>query len=131
MIMKKVSWLLLGTVILVFSGCTRIVKMEPTSGPPGTPVFLEAAGIWGDPAGCTLKFDNKEICAPFHGSFTVPDDCRPGKHIVTLVDKVDWSEVNLIFPLLRWREGYAIFTVEDYGVGSEVDLATENAVSSR
>ena len=97
-------------------GCTRIVKMEPTSGPPGTPVYVRYNGTYGDPACHCLKWDNKKICDPFCGSFIVPavnNGGHAGKHKVTVVDKLDASEAFLVFPILRLRESSATFTVTE------------------
>lgn len=96
------------------SGCTRIIKMEPTSGPPGTPVWIKCCGTFGDPADLSLKWDGDPISNPFPGSFIVPavnQGGHPGKHNVLLVDNLDASEAFLIFPLFRIRHASATFTV--------------------
>jgi hypothetical protein len=106
--------IVLGMLAVAFSGCTHIDKIEPASGTPGQAVYLKCYGIFGDPAEQCLKWDGKEICNPFPGSFVVPSPekgGKPGKHTVTLVDKLDASEVFLIFPLLRLRQDSVQFTV--------------------
>ena len=99
------------SVIALLDGCTRIVKMEPCTGLPGTPVWIKSDGMWGNPDGQCIKWDGKTICRNFPGSFTVPGDCRPGKHKVTLVDNIDSSELFLVFPLFRLRHNSASFVV--------------------
>lgn len=99
------------TVFITMNGCTRIVKMQPTSGPPGTPVCLKCDGLWGSPTNYAVKWDGETICEPFSGTFVVPTDATPGEHKVTLVDKVDMAECNLIFPLIRLRHDTEIFTI--------------------
>jgi len=108
------SGITLVIVLALFSGCTRIVQMEPTSGPPGTPVYLKCCGMFGDPAAQSLKWDRKTLSCPFPGSFVVPavnQGGSKGKHTVTLVDNLDANEAFLIFPIFRWRQAYATFTV--------------------
>lgn len=113
--MKRNILLLLVLLIgLGISGCTRILKMEPTSGPPGTPVWVKCCGTFGDPAELSLKWDGNSISNPFPGSFIVPavsQGGEPGKHTVLLVDKLDASEAFLIFPIFRVRHATATFTV--------------------
>ncbi|MBN2210546.1 MAG: hypothetical protein JW709_04045 [Sedimentisphaerales bacterium] len=114
--MKRASTLLIVGLLLTVSGCTRIVKMEPTSGPPGTAVYIKYCGMFGDPAAQKLIWDGEVIRHPFPGSFVVPmpeDGGTPGKHTVTLVDDVDATEAFLIFPLLRIRHAQAKFIVTE------------------
>ena len=99
---------------LVSGGCTQIVKMEPTSGPPGTPVRVTCNGMWGDPSDQVLKWDNDSIRKPFPGFFTVPPVEKggtPGKHSITVIDNLDANEAFLIFPIFRWRMSTVHFTV--------------------
>ncbi len=99
---------------LVLGGCTKIMKMEPSSGPPGTPVWIKCCGTFGDPANLSLKWDGDSISNPFPGSFIVPAASHggePGKHKVMLVDNLDASEAFLIFPIFRLRHSTATFTV--------------------
>ena len=98
------------------SGCTQIVEMEPTSGPPGTPVYLKCSGMFGDPCGRTLKWDGQMLCDSFPGSFVVPavnQGGKPGKHRVTLVDDLDADEAFLIFPIVRLRHDTVTFRVTE------------------
>ena len=115
--MKRLfPYLALVTVLCLFSGCTRIVQMEPTSGPPGTPVYIKCCGIFGDPAAQSLKWDGKSLCDPFPGSFVVPavnQGGKPGKHRVTLIDNLDANEAFLLFPIFRWRQDSVTFTVTE------------------
>jgi hypothetical protein len=108
--------LLLGVLVLVVwvSGCTKIVQIEPTSGPPGTPVYVKSCNTFGDPAAITLKWDGDKLCDPFCGAFIVPavnDGGEPGKHRVTLIDNFDASEAFLIFPIFRLHHDTATFIV--------------------
>jgi hypothetical protein len=114
MIKKIVFFGVLGIMFIAVQGCTHIEKIEPCSGTPGQAVYLKCYGIFGDPSEQCLKWDGKEICNPFPGSFVVPrgeDGGKPGKHTVTLIDKLDASEVFLIFPLFRMRMDSVTFTV--------------------
>lgn len=112
--MKQLFLLLTAVVIFVFiNGCTRIASMEPTSGPPGTPVRIECTGMWGQPSDYCVKWDGKTIRDSFSGSFTVPNDCRVGKHTVTIWDNIDICEVCLIFPLFRLRHDSQRFVVTE------------------
>ena len=101
------------TVFIAGSGCTRIVKLEPSAGPAGSPVWVKTKGLWGSPCDFTLKWDGETICKPFSGSFTVPAVAQPGEHRITLVDKVDADEACLVFPLFRLRHSWATFTVTE------------------
>ena len=106
--------IILVLVLPFFAGCTRIVQMDPVSGPPGTPVYIKCCGMFGDPAEQSLKWDGKTISHPFPGSFVVPAANRggkEGKHTVTLVDNLDANEAFLLFPIFRWRWDSATFTV--------------------
>lgn len=114
--MRCASLLLIVGLLSISSGCTRIVKMEPTSGPPGTAVYVKCCGMFGDPAAQKIKWDGDTIGNPFPGSFVVPMPEKggtPGKHTVTLIDDVDATEAFLIFPLLRIRHAQANFIVTD------------------
>ena len=116
--MKHLHLLYLSPLILLSlaTGCTRIVKMEPSSGPPGTPVYIKCCGMFGDPAGQSLKWDGKTLSEPFPGSFVVPavgQGGQAGEHKVLLVDNLDASEAMLIFPLFRSRWHSATFTVTE------------------
>ena len=111
--MKKLAMLLL-VVVFLSAGCTKIVKMEPTSGPAGTPVYIKCSGMFGDPSSQSLRWDGKVIRSPFPGSFVIPAanaGAQPGRHKVTLVDDLDSSEAFLIFPIFRARRDSATFTV--------------------
>ena len=99
------------TGVLILGGCTQIAQMEPTSGPPGTPVYVKCGGMFGDPAEQSIKWDGKTLHNPFSGSFVVPADSEAGKHHVTLVDNLDASEAFLIFPIFRMRHDTETFTV--------------------
>ena len=106
--------LILLASLIISAGCTRIVEMEPTSGPPGTAVYIKCCGMFGDPAKQSLKWDGDVIRKPFPGSFVVPavnDGGTPGKHRVTLIDNLDASEVFLLFPLFRFHQDTTTFTV--------------------
>jgi len=113
--MKQVSLLLSGALVWVLlAGCTKIIQIEPTSGPPGTPVYIKTQNTFGDPAKITLKWDGNTLCDPFCGSFIVPavnDGGEPGKHRVTLIDNFDASEAFLIFPIFRLHRDSETFTV--------------------
>lgn len=113
--MKQFNVILAVVILfLVLPGCTRITEMKPTSGPPGTPVYLKCYGMFGDPAEVTLKWDGKTLCRPFCGSFVVPavnQGGQPGRHTVTLIDNLDASEAFLIFPIVRLRHAFTTFTV--------------------
>lgn len=101
-------------MMILVSGCTKIVKIEPTSGPPGTPVYVKTCNTFGDPTAITLKWDGKTLCDSFCGSFIVPavnNGGKPGKHKVTLVDNFDPSEAFLLFPIFRLHHDTATFTV--------------------
>ncbi len=112
--MKQVLIILtFATMLVGASGCTCIVEMEPKEGPPGTPVWIKTTGLWGDPGEYQLKWDGDVICEHFSGSFKVPDVCNIGKHKVTLVDKIDSSEICLIFPLARLRTSSKPFIVTE------------------
>lgn len=87
--------------------------MEPKSGPPGTPVWIKCSGMWGDPCAHAVKWDGKTISDPFPGSFTVPELCRPGKHTITLVDKIDTTELSMVVPIFRMRHDWATFEVTE------------------
>ena len=97
--------------LVAFSGCTRITKMDPTSGPAGSTIYLETTGVWGDPSEVYVKWDGEKISDPFPGSFTVPAVCAPGPHKVTLVDKIDVDEAFLWFSLFRRHRHSQTFTV--------------------
>lgn len=91
-----------------------MVEMHPTSGPPGTAVYVKCTGMFGDPAQQTLRWDGKTLCDPFSGSFTIPavdQGGEPGRHRVTLVDNLDDNEAFLIFPIFRIRQDSSVFTV--------------------
>ncbi len=113
--MKTVCLLLaVAMTLLVLPGCTKIVKMEPTSGPPGTPVYIKCCGMFGDPTAQRVLWDGKTVSAPFPGSFLVPaldKGGEIGKHRVTLVDELDASEAFLVFPIFRNRFSSATFEV--------------------
>jgi len=113
--MKHIHLGILAALMLsVFAGCTRIVKIEPTSGPPGTPVYIKCSGMFGDPCCRSLKWDGDTIKKPFPGSFCIPavdQGGDPGRHTVTLVDNLDASEAFLIFPIFRVRQDSVSFTV--------------------
>ena len=107
---------LLSIVVFValMPGCTKIVKIEPTSGPPGTPVYIKTCNTFGDPAAITLKWDGDTLCDPFCGAFIVPavnEGGDPGKHKVTLVDAFDASEAFLLFPIFRLHHDTVTFIV--------------------
>jgi hypothetical protein len=97
--------------LLIVGGCTCITKVEPRSGPAGTVVFVNTENMWGEPGKTCVKWDGKTICNSFSGSFTVPAVSGPGKHRITIVDKIDPAEACLIFPLLRIRHAMATFEV--------------------
>ena len=109
--------ILLLSIMLIcacLTGCTRIVRMEPASGPPGTPVQVTCSGMFGDPALQSLKWDGKVLTKHFPGSFVVPavnQGGKPGKHTVTIVDDLDGTEAFMMFPLFRLRHANATFTV--------------------
>jgi len=113
--MKRVSLFLSTLVVIAFmSGCAKIVSIEPTSGPPGTPVYIKTQNTFGDPAAITLKWDGDTLCDPFCGAFIVPavdEGGEPGKHKVTLIDDFDPAEGFLIFPIFRLHHDTATFTV--------------------
>ncbi len=112
--MKKL--VLVGSVIgllMIANGCTRIVKLSPQSGPPGTFVKMTYENTWGDPGTCTVYWDGKKICDPFIGCFTVPPSAKNGSHNVMLVDKLDASEAYLIFPVFRPRVAFSSFKVTE------------------
>ncbi len=102
--------------LFVMTGCTQVVEMSPKSGPPGTVVYVKCSGMFGDPSKQSVKWDGKTIKDPFPGSFTVPavdQGGSPGKHKVTIVDKLDDNEAFLIFPIFRGREASATFVVQE------------------
>ena len=114
LILKKVLLYLIGTVLIAsIAGCTNIVKINPASGPAGTPVWIDSEGLWGDPGDCTVKWDGKAITETYAGSFVVPDVSAPGEHKVTLVDNIDPCEAFMMFPLVRLRQSSATFTVTE------------------
>ena len=103
--------LLVGT-----AGCTRIVNIEPASGPPGIPVYVTCSGMFGDPGARRLKWDGKTIRDPFAGSFTVPaidNGGTCGEHKITIVDKLDCDEASLLFPIFRLRSDSVTFEVTE------------------
>ena len=107
---------LLSVVVFValMPGCTKIVKIEPTSGPPGTPVYIKTCNTFGDPAAITLKWDGDTLCDPFCGAFIVPavhEGGDPGTHKVTLIDNFDASEAFLLFPIFRLHHDTETFIV--------------------
>lgn len=110
---KKLFFLMILALFIAVGGCTRIVKLEPSSGPPGSPVWVKSTGQWGSPGGNTLKWDGKTLCEHFAGSFIVPAVAQPGEHKVTLIDRVDASEAWLVVPLARIRHSSATFTVTE------------------
>ena len=100
--------------VVLMPGCTKIVKIEPTSGPPGTPVYIKTSNTFGDPAEITLKWDGDTLRDPFCGSFIVPavhEGGDPGEHKVTLVDDFDVSEAFLLFPIFRLHHDTVTFVV--------------------
>ena len=103
-------------LLLGAAGCTRIVNIEPASGPPGIPVYVTCSGMFGDPAAQQLRWDGKTIRESFAGSFTVPaidNGGTRGEHKVTLVDKLDGDELSLVFPLFRLRHDSVTFRVTE------------------
>ena len=101
-------------ILSAATGCTKMVQMEPTSGPPGTAVWIKCTGMLGDPERLSVKWDGKTITSSFPGSFRVPaadQGGQPGMHKVTLVDELDASEAFLIYPIFRGREDSAMFEV--------------------
>lgn len=111
--MKKLFILIMvmAVLILVGGGCTKIVKLDPASGPAGQPVYISSSGMFGDPASSCLKWDGDVISDPCPGSFVVPADAKPGKHKVTLIDNLDDSEAFLIWPIFRLRQDSVTFVV--------------------
>ena len=104
------------TLTLLTAGCTRIVSVEPPSGPPGQCVYIKTAGMFGDPAKQALKWDGQTIRDPFPGSFTIPAVASGGalgQHKITLVDKLDSSEAFLLFPIFRLRTHTIKYTVTE------------------
>ncbi|MBN1436075.1 MAG: hypothetical protein JW936_03280 [Sedimentisphaerales bacterium] len=102
------------TSLLLVGGCAKVMTMDPESGPPGMPVYVDTCGMFGDPTGQTLLWDGEVIRDPFCGSFTVPrpeDGGTPGPHDVTVVDNLDVDEAMLIFPMFRVRHHTVTFNV--------------------
>lgn len=112
--MKSLLTILAVAVTLIaMNGCTRIEKLQPSSGPAGSTVYVKTAGMWGNPIEQHIKWDGEIISDPFPGSFTVPATSSPGKHKVTLVDELDADEAFLLFPIFRKRTDSATFTVTE------------------
>ena len=107
--------LVVGMLFSSLVGCTRIVSIEPSSGPPGTPVYVKCEGMFGSPCCRTLKWDGDTICDSFPGSFVIPainDGGDAGEHKITLIDDLDVDEAFLIFPIFRLRHDTATFLVK-------------------
>ncbi len=110
--MKKNVVLALVVMVMVLScGCTKIVKLDPASGPAGQPVYITCSGMFGDASSTVLKWDGNVISDPCPGSFVVPADAAPGKHKVTLIDNLDCSEAFLLWPVFRVRQDSVTYTV--------------------
>ena len=74
---NQLTRLIVAAALLSAAGCTRIVKIEPNNGRPGTPVHIKCSSMYGDPAAQMLLWDGHVIRRPFAGSFTVPAGMRP------------------------------------------------------
>ena len=110
--LRAIGMTALATGVGILAGCTQITKMEPRSGPPGTPVQLKCCNTFGDPMARTVYFDGKKLEERFCGSFVVPQ-CAPGEYTVVLQDDVDINEAFLIFPLARNRWATEKFVVTE------------------
>jgi len=107
-------WVGMAAVLVLLAGCTQIVRLEPSSGPPGTPVYVTCRNVFGNPVEATVLWDGHRVGHEFYGSFVVPEadaGGQAGKHTVTVIDDVDADEAFLVFPLFRMRHDTAQFMV--------------------